>query len=196
MLKATKESKGPDDGRRGDIVRAAARLFRDKGYDGASMRAIANAVGMQCGSPFYHFASKQDILVAVVEEGLRQGLEKTRAVISPSLIAREQFLALVKVHLSIILEEGNDFIPVMLYNWRCLDDMHQRRLIATKDEYDAIWQDAINALAKDGLIQSEPKFARLMILGSMNFMVTWYKQRPGDSLETLADKVVQFCLCS
>lgn len=196
MLKATKEIKSPDDGRRGDIIRAAASLFRDKGYDGASMRAIANAVGMQCGSPFYHFASKQDILVAVVEEGLRQGLEKTRAVISPTLSAREQFLALVKVHLSIILERGNDFIPVMLYNWRCLDEIHQRRLIATKDEYDAIWQDAINALVKEGLLESEPKFARLMILGSMNFMVTWYKARPGDSLDALAEKVVQFCLCS
>ena len=76
MARVLKEQKH-DDGRRGDIVRAAAKLFRDKGYDGASMRAIANAVGMQCGSPFYHFASKQDILVAVVEEGLRQGLEKT-----------------------------------------------------------------------------------------------------------------------
>ncbi|WP_223673158.1 TetR/AcrR family transcriptional regulator, partial [Proteus terrae] len=76
-----------DDGRRGEIIRAAAKLFRDKGYDGASMRAIANAVGMQCGSPFYHFASKQDILVAVVEEGLRQGLEKTRAVVDSRLSA-------------------------------------------------------------------------------------------------------------
>ena len=106
MARVLKEQKH-DDGRRGDIVRAAAKLFRDKGYDGASMRAIANAVGMQCGSPFYHFASKQDILVAVVEEGLRQGLEKTRAVVKPNLPADVQFRALVKVHLSIILEDGN-----------------------------------------------------------------------------------------
>ena len=78
MARVQKEQKH-DDGRRGDIVRAAAKLFRDKGYDGASMRAIANAVGMQCGSPFYHFASKQDILVAVVEEGLRSALRDLAA---------------------------------------------------------------------------------------------------------------------
>ena len=193
MARVQKEQKH-DDGRRGDIVRAAAKLFRDKGYDGASMRAIANAVGMQCGSPFYHFASKQDILVAVVEEGLRQGLEKTRAVVNPNLAADAQFRALVKVHLSIIQEDGNDFIPVMLYNWRCLDDAHQRRLIATKDEYDAIWQEAVNGLHQAGFLGGDTKFARLMVLGAMNFMVTWYKPRKGENLDLLADKVLAFFL--
>lgn len=193
MAKTPKEAKH-DDGRRGDIVRAAAKLFRDKGYDGASMRAIANAVGMQCGSPFYHFASKQDILVAVVEEGLRQGLEQTRAVVNGNLNASEQFRALVKVHLNIILEPGNDFIPVMLYNWRCLDAVHQRRLIATKDEYDAIWQDAVNRLSQAGHLGDDTKFARLMVLGAMNFMITWYKPRKGENLDTLTDKVVEFFL--
>lgn len=189
-----KKEHSNDEGRRGEIVRAAARLFRDKGYDGASMRAIANEVGMQCGSPFYHFASKQDILVAVVEEGLRQGLEKTRAVVAPDLSAMEQFKQLVKVHLSIILEPGNDFIPVMLYNWRCLDEKHQRRLIATKDEYDCIWQDSIDRLYTEGVLVNAPKLARLMILGAMNFMITWYKPRKGDTLDDLADEITAFFL--
>lgn len=190
----TKKEISNEDGRRGEIVRAAAKLFRDKGYDGASMRAIANSVGMQCGSPFYHFASKQDILVAVVEEGLRQGLEKTRAVVDPGLDSVEQFRRLVQVHLSIILEDGNDFIPVMLYNWRCLDDVHQRRLIATKDEYDRIWQAAIDRLYADGVLNKAPRFARLMVLGAMNFMVTWYKPRLGSDLNAMSDELVGFFL--
>lgn len=190
----TKKEISNEDGRRGEIVRAAAKLFRDKGYDGASMRAIANSVGMQCGSPFYHFASKQDILVAVVEEGLRQGLEKTRAVVDPSLDSVEQFRRLVQVHLSIILEDGNDFIPVMLYNWRCLDEGHQRRLIATKDEYDRIWQAVIDRLYADGVLNKAPRFARLMVLGAMNFMVTWYKPRLGSDLSAMSNEVVGFFL--
>ena len=102
----------------------------------------------------------------------------------------------MKVHLSIILEDGNDFIPVMLYNWRCLDEVHQRRLIATKDEYDAIWQDAVNGLYRAGFLGGDTKFARLMVLGAMNFMVTWYKPKKGDNLDTLSDKVVAFFLSS
>ena len=82
----------------------------------------------------------------------------------------------------------------MLYNWRCLDDVHQRRLIATKDEYDRIWQAAIDRLYADGVLSKAPKFARLMILGAMNFMVTWYKPRLGNDLRAMSDEVVGFFL--
>src|SRR5688572_32250789 len=61
-----------DDGnRRGELLRSAARLFRRKGFDATSTRDIAAAVGMQSGSPFYHFKSKGALLYAVMEEGMR-----------------------------------------------------------------------------------------------------------------------------
>jgi AcrR family transcriptional regulator len=40
-----------------------ARLFRRKGFDATSTRDIAAAAGMQSGSPFYHFKSKQALLL-------------------------------------------------------------------------------------------------------------------------------------
>ena len=82
----------------------------------------------------------------------------------------------------------------MLYNWRCLDEEHQRRLIATKAEYDAIWQEAVNGLHAAGHMGADPKFSRLMVLGAMNFMVTWFKPRKGENLDVLTDKVVDFFL--
>jgi AcrR family transcriptional regulator len=56
--------------RRGDIVRAAGRLFAEKGYAATTIRDIARAVDMQSGSPFYHFKTKHDMLRAVVLEGI------------------------------------------------------------------------------------------------------------------------------
>ena len=44
---------------------------RKNGFNGTTVRDIADAVGILSGSLFYHFASKQDILCAVIEEGLR-----------------------------------------------------------------------------------------------------------------------------
>ncbi|MDP2135665.1 MAG: helix-turn-helix domain-containing protein, partial [Sulfuritalea sp.] len=55
--------------RRADIVRAAGRLFAEKGYAATTIRDIAGAVDMQSGSPFYHFRTKHDMLRAVVLEG-------------------------------------------------------------------------------------------------------------------------------
>ena len=60
---------GPDNGRT-RIVRAAAHLFREKGFRAATVRELAEAAGMQSGSLFYFFRNKEEILVAVMEEGM------------------------------------------------------------------------------------------------------------------------------
>src|SRR3954471_19250608 len=66
-----------DDGnRRRALIVGAAKLFRRKGFAATSTRDIAAAAGMQSGSPFYHFKSKQALLYAVMDEGMRSALER------------------------------------------------------------------------------------------------------------------------
>ena len=60
------------------MLRVSARLFREKGFDGTTIRDISGAAGMHSGSPFYHFKTKQDILVAVMEQGLAEGLRSSK----------------------------------------------------------------------------------------------------------------------
>ena len=134
------------------------------------------------------------LLYAVMEEGLRQGLARTEDALDPALGVREQFEKLVRVHLGILLEEGNDFIPVMLYNWSALDEVHRKKLIETKDRYDEIWQVIVQRLQAQGDLGEDPKIARLLLLGAMNFITTWYKPNSGLSIDDLARKVVGFYL--
>jgi AcrR family transcriptional regulator len=47
---------------RGAIVEAALRLFRERGYDAATMRAIASAAGVSAGNAYYYFSSKEDLI--------------------------------------------------------------------------------------------------------------------------------------
>ncbi|HWH82010.1 MAG TPA: TetR family transcriptional regulator [Burkholderiaceae bacterium] len=168
------------DNRRADLVRVAARLFREKGFDGTTIRDIAHAVGMRSGSPFYHFANKHELLMAVMEEGLRQGLERTQDVLGggAALPAAERFRQLVRTHYGILHDTGSDFIPVMLYDWRSLPAQYKRRIIELKDRYDAIWQRTLDELHAQGLLRADAKLARLMILGAINFSATWYRAKP------------------
>ena len=73
---------------------------------------------------------------------------------------------------------------------KSLPSQHRRRIVELKDRYDAIWQDAINALHADGRLAGDPRIARLMILGAINYSATWYRARPrgrrGVDLDTLA----------
>jgi AcrR family transcriptional regulator len=193
-MPATRERTNPkngNDNRRGELVRAAAQLFREKGFEGTTIRDIAGAVGMQSGSPFYHFANKHELLMAVMEEGLRLGLERSRAVVdAEGLTAVERFRQLVRAHYGILHETGGDFIPVMLYDWRSLPAPYRRRIVELKDRYDALWQATLDALHAEGRLGADARIARLMILGAINFSATWYRARPrgraGVDLDTLA----------
>lgn len=183
-----------DADRRAQIVRVAARLFRDKGYDRTTVRDIAAAVGMHSGSPFYHFASKEQILFAVMQEGLRQGLARSEAALAQAASPRERFFAIVRAHFGILLEDGSDFIPVMLYEWRRLPPAYRRRLIAVKDRYDALWQRSIAELVASGQLRGDPKLARLLILGAVNFAATWFRRDGALSIDELARATAAFFL--
>jgi TetR/AcrR family transcriptional regulator, cholesterol catabolism regulator len=185
---------GSEANRRAEIVRLAARLFREQGFDGTTVRDIAAAVGMRSGSPFYHFANKEEILFAVMEEGLRQGLARMEAVVTQHAGPRERFVALMHAHFGTILEDGSDFVPVMLYEWRRLPPVYRKRLIAVKDRYDAVWQGVIDELAAAGLMRGDLKLARLLILGAVNFTATWFKRSGPLSIDQLAQASAEFFL--
>ena len=179
-----------DDGnRRRELVRAAARLFRKQGFDATSTRDIAAAAGMQSGSPFYHFKSKQDLLYAVMEEGMRSAIERQRAntARTQSLSPAERLRQLVRHHFDILLGPGSDFIPVMLYEARAITPRQRASLAALQSEYEAAWVPVLEALHAGGRLHADVKLARLFIFGALNWSAQWYDRRKGASLDELTD---------
>jgi AcrR family transcriptional regulator len=175
-----------DGNRRAALLRVCARLFREQGFDGTTIRDISAAAGMHSGSPFYHFRTKQEMLVAVMEQGLDEGLKRIEAVMALPLSPEEKFRRLVRAHLGTILEDGNDFIPVLLYEWRSLTPMNRRRIIALKDRHDQIWQRMVDELARSGRIGGDPQLARLLVLGAVNWAGQWYRAGGRLSIDDVA----------
>jgi len=180
--------------RRDELLRVSARLFREKGFDGTTIRDISTAAGMHSGSPFYHFKTKQDILVAVMEQGLAEGLRKTEAVMVLPLPPEQRLVRVIRSHLGTILEDGNDFIPVLLYDWRSLSPLNRRRVVALKDRYDAVWQRLIDELQAAGHIRGDAQLARLLILGAVNWTGTWYRRGGRLSLDQVAEDAARLFL--
>jgi AcrR family transcriptional regulator len=183
-----------DAGRRGQLVRESARLFREQGYDATSVRDIAAATGLQSGSWVYHFKTKQDILAAVMEEGLQQALERIEAIARENLPPREHFRALVRTHLDTLLAPGQDFIPVLLYDWRSLDRRGRERVIALQKRYEKVWDDVMRRLRRSGDWAMPTRVDRLLMFGALNWIVQWY--RPGGPLDVaqLVDDAETFFL--
>jgi AcrR family transcriptional regulator len=180
--------------RRDALLRVSAKLFREKGFDGTSIRDISNAAGMHSGSPFYHFKTKQDILVAVMEQGLAEGLRRTEEVMALALPPEQKLAKLIRAQLGTILEEGSDFIPVLLYDWRSLTPTNRRRIVALKDRYDALWQQVIDDLQRVGRMPGDPQLMRLLILGAVNWTGTWYRTGGRLSLDDVAEGAARLFL--
>jgi len=182
--------------RRTELIRAAGHLFREKGYDATTIRDIAAAVGMRSGSPFYHFKSKQEMLKAVVLEGMLSALAATEAVAARKLGPRATFQALIRAHLDTILEHGGDFVPVLLHEWRSLSDESRAEIVAAKDRYERIWQKTLRDLKKSGLIRDDSSLARLLVFGSINWTAQWYRPDGRLSIDKLARQTAEFFLVS
>lgn len=179
-----------DDGnRRRALIEGAARLFRRQGFGATSTRDIAAAAGMQSGSPFYHFKSKQALLFAVMEEGMRTAIEQQSKALQGATEAGSaaQLRLLVRNHLDVLLGAGSDFIPVMLLEERSITPRQRTSLNALRSEYEAPWDPVLEALHASGHLKADVKLARLMIFGALNWAVTWYDRRKGATLDAFTD---------
>lgn len=181
-----------DDGnRRLELITAAARLFRKKGFDATSTRDIAAAVGMHSGSPFYHFKSKGALLHAVMEEGMRSALQRQAQALQsaglPDGDAPALLRLLVRNHFGVLLGPGSDFIPVMLYESRSITARQRAVLTKLQGDYEAVWEPVLQALARAGQLKGPVKLARLLMFGALNWSVQWFDPRQSATLDDLTD---------
>ena len=188
-----------DDGnRRQELLLSAAKLFRRKGFAATTTRDIAAAAGMQSGSPFYHFKSKDALLYAVMEEGMRSALTRLLAATQAPDYARlppaAQLRVLVTVHFEVLLGPGSDFVPVMLYESRSLPPRQHKALGQLIAEYEALWLPVLNALNASGELCAPVRLARLLILGALNWSVQWFDAKKGASLQELSDAAMDLFL--
>lgn len=192
--KRGRPQKGESGSLRDELITKSAELFRTKGYDNTTVRDIAAAAGIQAGSWFYHFKTKQDILTAIMEQGMARSLAEIEAVASEPLAPREMLHRMVEVHLHTLLAPDHHFIAVLLYEWRSLDEPSRVRIGELKDRYEAVWDRAITALHHSGDWPTPSQFDRLLIFGALNWTVQWYKPGNGADVKELAQQAMLFIL--
>lgn len=183
-----------EDSRRNELIAKSAALFREKGYEKTTVRDIAAAVGMQAGSWFYHFKTKHDILLAIMEQGLQRSLQEAQAIAAKDLAPRAMFAELVTAHLHTLLAPNNDFIPVLLYETRSLEPEARARIVALTSEHEVVWDKVIAALHQSGDWAMPGKLDRLLVFGALNWSAQWYRAGAGMSIEQLAEHAMQFIL--
>jgi AcrR family transcriptional regulator len=148
----------PASGPREAIMDAAVHLFGKQGFSGTSMRDIANAVGVLPGSLYAHIASKEAMLVDIVDDGIHRFLDAVRPHIVSGATPAERLRAMVIAHVSVVADNPERSL-VVFHQWRFLGDDNIQAAIGKRRDY----EQAFIGVIEDGIIwdissDSEPPY--------------------------------------
>ena len=182
------------DSARGKLLQTAAHLFRSKGYERTTVRDLASAVGIQSGSIFHHFKSKDEILRSVMEETIRYNTALMRASLAEAGTLRERVLALIRCELQSIMGGTGEAMAVLVYEWRSLSQASQQFILELRDTYEQLWLDVLSEAKAVGYFNADPFILRRFLTGALRWTNTWFRPEGPMSLDQLAEQALSLVL--
>lgn len=172
---------------RDDILDAAAQVIRQKGFHGASMADIAEAVQLQKASLYHHVSSKQEILLALLDRALEMLFEQIDTIAKQSLPADEKLRQMVQVYLR-LLADNSDLSSVLLFEHRSLEPAQHKRHIPNRDRFESLWRAVLEDGVRAGLFNCpDAGLTVRALMGILNWTLTWYRPDGSLSIEQISD---------
>jgi TetR/AcrR family transcriptional regulator, cholesterol catabolism regulator len=171
-MEAVIERAPRQDNRKRALMDAAAAAFAAQGYRATTIRDIAGAVGMLPGSVYYHFPSKEALLLAVYEEAVTGIASRVDAAIAAESDPWARLEAAAVAHMETVLDTSA-YAKVMVRVLPEDADGAATALTAARDAYEARFRRLFDALALPAA--TSPSSLRLMLLGALNGAQVWYR---------------------
>ena len=173
---------------REDILEAAAQVFRQKGFNGASMNDIADAVYLKKASLYHHVTSKQEILLELLDSALQLLLERISPIANQNISADKKLRLMIEEYLQILVE-NIDLATVLLFEHRSLDRRQHARHVPNRDRFELLWKDVLVEGVQAKLFRCEnPGLTTRALLGQLNWTITWYRPDGTLTIDEIADQ--------
>jgi len=166
---------------RQEILRTAARLFQQRGYDATSMNDVAAALKLSKGGLYHHFQSKDEILFEIMDHAMEitqeRVLNPVRLIDDPD----ERLRALIRLHIEVVLSPRDREITVMLHENHPLPPALRKRINTRKKEYihfvERLIAEVQGKRNRTRQIKGavSPRAAAFALLGMINWIYQWYK---------------------
>ncbi|MGA7079467.1 MAG: TetR/AcrR family transcriptional regulator [Terriglobales bacterium] len=177
---------------RQEILRTAARLFQQRGYDATSMNDVAAALKLSKGGLYHHFQSKDEILFHIMSHAMQITEERVINVVrridagrigaTRLDVTEERLRTLIRLHIQVVLSPEDREITVMLHENHPLPPALRRKINARKKDYLHFVEHLIADVQRD--VQRKrnspqsavtPRAAALALVGMINWIYQWYK---------------------
>jgi len=168
---------------RQEILRTAARLFQQQGYDATSMSDVAGALKLSKGGLYHHFQSKDEILFHLMDHAMditqEQVIDRVREIADPE----ERLRMVIRLHIGVVLRERDREITVMLHENHPLPPPLRRRINGRKKDYVHFVESLIAEAqhARGSKVGASPRAAAFALMGMINWIYQWY--RPEGALQ-------------
>jgi AcrR family transcriptional regulator len=114
MTRSTRKPKGEGHSRRAEILDAAERIFVEHGYEGATIRKIADEVGLSSTALYMHFSDKGEILQEICRQAFEQMLSATREITRAHAAPEERLRAILESYVSFGFNNPNAYRLIYL----------------------------------------------------------------------------------
>jgi AcrR family transcriptional regulator len=185
--------RGLTDSRR-EILRTAARLFQERGYDATSMQDIASALGLSKAALYHHFESKDEILFQIQNYGMDIFEERVLSAVKQIADPDERLRACIALHVQLVLGGRDREITVILHENRALPEDSKRIINSRKKGYIVFLSELVGEVQRrHGLERPgvSPKIGAFALLGMINWMYQWYRTEGTVNEESLIRQYTQ-----
>lgn len=178
-----------------EIIAAAAKVFRTKGYQAATVQDIADEVGILKGSLYHHVESKEALLYLVVKEPMAHLYDAITDIAASNAPATGKLRRAIHAH----IEAVDRHYPHLFVYLRESEDLRQRFRETTRlspKHYERLWQQMLREGVKSGEFRADMdiKVVSYGLLGMINWLHKWYRPRGRLSARAVADEFAAFTL--
>jgi AcrR family transcriptional regulator len=176
------------------IIEKASRLFREKGFGAASMRDLAEHVGVEAASLYNHIQSKSEILQTICFKVANEFLTNLDAVESSPQSTLKKMEAVIRLHIRLMLDQY-EFVYISDHEWRHLPEPYLSNFLNQRRNYRKRLGDIIEeGIAKGEIKPIDPYTAVLVILSAISGIDSWQRSRKSTSAEALEANMVKYLI--
>jgi AcrR family transcriptional regulator len=171
------------------ILRHAARVFSEKGFEGASIRDISRATGVSLAGLYYYFESKQKLLYLIQLHAFKEILRRLEKRLEGEPDPLGRLRALVWNHLDYFLRHPDE-MKVLSHEDEALEGDYRKEVQEIKRRYYSLAVGIFEDLRHAGHVRRiNPRVAVLSLFGMMNWVHTWYNPKVDPQAGGLAEAI-------
>ena len=176
------------------IIEKASKLFREKGFGAASMRDLAEHVGVEAASLYNHIQSKAEILQTICFKVANEFMSNLEQVEASSQSTIKKMEAIIRLHIRMMLDQY-EYIYIADHEWRHLPEPYLSNFLNQRRNYRKRLGDIIEeGIARGEMKHIDPYVAVLIILSAVSGIDSWQRSRKSTGAEALETNMVKYLI--